>query len=97
MAARANQLIAPWPCGSTIAAAKSGPMALPPLPPTWKMDCARLLRPPDANWAAREASGWKTDEPRPTRPTERSISARVSLMESSRSPQRVKHIPVERE
>ena len=57
-----------------MAAARSGPRAEPPLPPTWKMDCAKLFLPPDANWATREAVGWKTDEPRPTTLTARSMS-----------------------
>ena len=69
-AAAANQPTARWPWGSTMTAAKSGPMALPPLPPTWKMDCARLLRPPEAICATREASGWNTEEPHPIKATE---------------------------
>ena len=56
-------------------AASSGPTALPPLPPTWKMDCARLFRPPEAICATREASGWKTDEPPPIRATVSRIAA----------------------
>ena len=28
-----------------------------PLPPTWKMDCARLFLPPDAIWATLDAVG----------------------------------------
>ena len=40
-----------------IHAASSGPMALPALPPTWKIDCARPWRPPEARRAMREDSG----------------------------------------
>ena len=46
-----------WPCGSTTQAASSGPKAAPALPPTWKIDCARPCRPPEAMRATRDASG----------------------------------------
>ena len=46
-------------------AASSGPIAGPALPPTWKSDCARPCRPPEARRAMREDSGWKTAEPKP--------------------------------
>ena len=42
-------------------------MAEPVLPPTWKKDCAKPCRPPEARRAMREDSGWKTAEPMPTR------------------------------
>lgn len=41
-------------------------IALPVLPPTWKVDCAVPKRPPEARRAIREASGWKVAEPTPT-------------------------------
>ncbi|MNT64318.1 hypothetical protein D3C72_2022090 [compost metagenome] len=53
-------------CWCTISAASSGPMALPPLPPTWKIDCASPCWPPEAMRATRDDSGWKIDEPVPT-------------------------------
>lgn len=53
-AATANHPTAPWPCGITIMAANSGPIALPPFPPTWNIDCARLFLPPEAICATRD-------------------------------------------
>lgn len=46
-----------------MAAASSGPIAEPVLPPTWKVDWAVPKRPPEAMRATREASGWKVAEP----------------------------------
>src|ERR1700749_1499231 len=66
-AARPNHAMLVLPFGRMIHAASRGPMAAPPLPPTWKMDCARPCRPPDANRAMREDSGWNTAEPTPMR------------------------------
>ena len=40
-AAPENQAMLLWPCGITTQAASSGPIELPALPPTWKIDCAR--------------------------------------------------------
>src|SRR3984893_14470827 len=65
MAASANHARLACPCGMMIQAASNGPIALPALPPTWKMDCARPWRPPEARRAIREDSGWKIDEPAP--------------------------------
>ena len=56
----------PWPRGTTMKAASSGPIAEPVLPPTWNSDWARPCRPPEAMRATRDDSGWKTDEPSPT-------------------------------
>ena len=64
-AAQENQSTLPCPCGRTMKAASSGPIAEPRLPPTWNTDCARPCRPPEAMRATREDSGWKTDEPVP--------------------------------
>ena len=50
-----------WPCGTTMKAASSGPIARPTLPPTWNTDWARPWRPPEASRATREDSGWKTE------------------------------------
>ena len=55
----------PWPRGTTMNAASSGPIAEPVLPPTWNSDCAKPWRPPDAMRATRDASGWNTEEPMP--------------------------------
>ena len=77
IAARANHPMACCPNGMTIAAARSGPMALPPFPPTWKMDWARLFFPPEASWATLDASGWKTDEPHPMTATDARISMKL--------------------
>lgn len=72
-AAKANQAMACWPKGKMTRAASNGPTAEPPLPPTWKMDCAKLFLPPEANCATREAVGWKTEEPSPTTLTAKRI------------------------
>ena len=61
-----NHAMLRWPFGSTMKAASSGPIADPALPPTWKSDCAKPCRPPDAIRATRDDSGWKIDEPMPT-------------------------------
>ncbi|KAG1079012.1 hypothetical protein G6F40_016483 [Rhizopus arrhizus] len=47
----------PCPCGMLKSAASSGPSAEPTLPPTWKSDCARPWRPPEAMRATRDDSG----------------------------------------
>ena len=65
-AGSANHATLCWPYGTITAAATSGPIALPVLPPTWKIDCAKPWRPPDASRATRDDSGWNTAEPRPT-------------------------------
>ena len=65
-AARPNQATLRWPNGTITAAASSGPIALPVLPPTWNTDCASPCRPPDAMRAMRDDSGWKIAEPMPT-------------------------------
>ena len=65
-AAKANQEMACCPKGRMMRAASSGPTAEPPLPPTWKIHCAKLFLPPDANCATRDAVGWNTEEPNPT-------------------------------
>ena len=36
-----NQAMLGWPNGTMMAAASSGPIAVPRLPPTWKIDCAK--------------------------------------------------------
>ncbi len=92
----ANQEIAHCPKGSTMTAANSGPTADPPLPPTWKIDCARLFLPPDAICATREASGWNTVEPKPMTLTARMIIQKLPAKASRRSPASVKHMPSER-
>ena len=65
-AAAENQAMLPWPRGTTMNAASSGPIAEPVLPPTWNSDWAKPWRPPDAMRATRDDSGWNTEEPRPT-------------------------------
>ena len=77
----------------TTSAASSGPKALPALPPTWKIDCASPLRPPDASWATRDDSGWKIDDPQPMSATARRIGAKPGARASAKSPASVKHIP----
>src|ERR1700720_377032 len=56
-AASENHATLPWPLGSTMNAASSGPVADPVLPPTWKIDCAAPCCPPDAMRATRDDSG----------------------------------------
>src|SRR5271167_4897166 len=57
MAASANHARLGCPFGMMIQAASSGPSALPALPPTWNIDCAKPWRPPEARRAMREDSG----------------------------------------
>ena len=76
-----------------MSAASSGPTALPPLPPTWKIDCARLFLPPDAICATRDASGWNTDEPQPINATDSSIAMNPGAKANASSPASVKHMP----
>lgn len=78
----------------TTNAASKGPNALPPFPPTWKMDCAKLFFPPDAIWATRDASGWNTEEPQPINATDKSSSMKFGANASAINPTSVKHIPV---
>lgn len=92
-AARANHPIECWPKGITTRAASSGPSALPAFPPTWKIDCANPLRPPEASWATRDDSGWKTDDPHPIRLTDRRIHTKPGATASNSSPTSVKHMP----
>ena len=92
-AAAANQATAPWPRGITMSAARSGPTALPPLPPTWKMDCARPCWPPEARRAMREDSGWKMDEPVPTSAAASSTASKLPATDSSNRPHSVEPMP----
>ena len=92
-AVRANQPIDDCPNGMTINAANRGPIALPAFPPTWKIDCASPLRPPEASCATREDSGWNTDEPQPISPTAIRIQTKPGAKASTSSPASVKHIP----
>lgn len=77
----------------TIKAASSGPLALPALPPTWKMDCARPGRPPEAMRATRDDSGWNTEEPVPTSAAASSNSGKLPALDSSSRPHRVAPMP----
>src|SRR3569832_1955398 len=86
-----------WPCGSTTQAASSGPNDAPALPPTWKIDCARPCRPPEAMRATRDASGWKIDGPLPTSAAAASSSGNVVACDSNSSPARVKSAQRQRE
>ena len=52
-----------------MSAAKSGPMAYPPLPPTWKMLCAKPFLLPAATCATCDAWGWNMDDPHPIKAT----------------------------
>src|SRR5689334_1434030 len=82
-----------WPRGTTRNAASSGPNEEPRLPPTWKNDCAKPCRPPDAIRAMRDDSGWKIDEPMPIRPAATSSASNVPAADSSRTPTSVNVMP----
>ncbi len=88
-----NQATWAWPNGITMAAASSGPKALPALPPTWKVDCARPKRPPEASRAIREVSGWKVDEPMPTSAEASRIAGKLPTKASMRMPTSVHSEP----
>ncbi|OIQ70008.1 hypothetical protein GALL_483860 [mine drainage metagenome] len=88
-----NQAMLRWPCGSTIHAASSGPVAVPAFPPTWKIDCASPWRPPEAMRATRDDSGWKMEEPVPTIAAASSRMGKVGAIDRVSSPARVKPMP----
>ncbi|MOA25937.1 hypothetical protein D3C78_1466930 [compost metagenome] len=91
--ARPNQATWVWPNGMTMAAASSGPRAEPVLPPTWKVDCARPKRPPEASRAIREVSGWKVDEPMPTKADASRIIGKLPTKASITIPTNVHRVP----
>ena len=95
-AARANHEMAHCPKGRMLSAASNGPTAEPPLPPTWKMDCAKLFLPPEAICATRDAVGWNIEEPSPTTPTAKRISGKFPAKANNSSPARVKHMPTDK-
>lgn len=74
-------------------AASSGPMAVPALPPTWKVDWARPKRPPEASRATREVSGWKVEEPTPISAEAARIAGKLPTKASSNTPIRVQTMP----
>ena len=59
------------------------------------MLCARLFLPPDANWATREASGWKMEEPSPMVHTAKSNRRKCPAKAKIMMPARVKHMPID--
>lgn len=56
-AATPNQIVLTRPKGRIIKAASNGPIEDPTRPPTWNIDWAIPLRPPEAKWATRDDSG----------------------------------------
>ncbi|MNQ54291.1 hypothetical protein D3C85_683560 [compost metagenome] len=92
-AARENQATLPCPCGMMNSAASRGPRADPTLPPTWNSDCASPCRPPEAMRATRDDSGWKTDEPVPTRTAATSSQPNDGATDSSSRPSSVNPMP----
>ena len=75
-------------------AAKSGPVAEPALPPTWKIDCAKPCWPPEAMRATREDSGWKTDEPMPIMAAAARIMGKEEARDKTMSPMSVHPMPM---
>ena len=92
-AATPNQ--ATWVCpnGITMAAASNGPKAEPALPPTWNVDCANPKRPPEANRAMRDVSGWKVEEPIPTSAEASRIMGKLPTNASMTIPTSVHRVP----
>ena len=70
-----------WELGTTIKATNKGASAVPKLPPTWKIDCAKPLFPPEAKLEIRADSGWKIAEPVPIRTTETIIQLKLLAKE----------------
>jgi hypothetical protein len=68
-------------------------MAVPVLPPTWNTDCAKPCCPPEASRAMREDSGWKMDEPMPTKAAASRTISKLGAKASSISPISVNTIP----
>src|SRR4051794_38052121 len=89
-----NQAMLDCPLGTTMNAASNGPIADPAFPPTWKSDCAKPCRPPEATRAIREDSGWKTDDPTPTIPAATRIVAKWPATDSSRRPTSENPMPI---
>ena len=94
MAAIENHAMLACPLGTTMNAASNGPIADPAFPPTWKSDCARPCRPPEAARAIRDDSGWKTDDPIPTNPAAMRIMGKLAATDSRRSPTSVNPMPI---
>src|SRR5690625_2982136 len=88
-AMRENQPTLHCPRGTTTKAATSGPIAVPELPPTWKTDWARPCCPPEAIRATLDDSGWKTEDPSPTRAAGERRSTKLFGTERRRRPVRV--------
>ena len=86
MATNENHPMLRCPLGSTINAASSGPMEEPVFPPTENSDCASPCRPPEAMRAMRDASGWNTADPTPTRATANKIAENPGAIESRIKP-----------
>ena len=95
-AAAENQAMLPCPRGSTTRAASRAP-GRPALPPTWNTDWARPCCPPEASRATRDASGWNTEEPMPTRAAAPRSTPRRGATENSSSARKVKPMPTTRE
>ena len=100
MATRAtteNQPTLCCPLGTIMIAARSGPSDVPALPPTWKIDWANPCRPPEAMRASLEASGWKMDDPIPTRAAEQRIIGKLLALDRRSSPTSVNPMPIANE
>ena len=91
-AINANQRTPLKPTGITIRAANNGPAAKPPLPPTWKILCAKPLRPPEACCATCEPCGWNIEEPKPNNDTDNKMTRKLSAYESIKIPMSVNTI-----
>src|ERR1700761_3328553 len=76
-----------------MSATSNGPTALPALPPSWKNDCAKPLRPAADTIARRDDSGWKIEEPMPIIATAKRIATKPGARESITTPVKVSAIP----
>jgi len=93
IAASENQPRLDCPRGRMMRAARSGPTAVPKLPPTWNRDWASPNWPPEAMRATRDDSGWNTDEPTPVRAAATRITAKLSATAIRAMPARVQAMP----
>ena len=84
-----------WCCerGTTMNATNKGPIAVPAFPPSWKIDCAKPLFPPEAKNEILDDSGWNMEEPIPTKTTATITILKLDAYANVTIPANVNSIP----